>query len=401
MRIAISRLGLFAVAAAAVTAAPPIGTAAEAPAAPPAPREGCVTYTDAKGDAGYVGTPNDPDLDITGVVLASPPGQLRAYVSVAKLDATQFAAGHQFLVSFTLDSKPIEFYAGESDAPEVRSAAETARVAPLTGVRYNGVAVAGAKVDVVYDAKTSTVVMTTDRAAIETAGKISLADGVVLSAATARTLADYVYTTIGADTATGKDAESSKYTIGDNTCFAPPEGRLALTLPAAVVTGHSAVVSGTLTNAAGAAVGGKNVTLSLAGKTARVTSGADGTFSATFAVTSNAGSYPVTATWAGDDTLQAATATAPLTVKIQPTSTTLTSAVSGTAVVVKATLLNDLRKPVAGQTVTWLVDGRAAGSSRTDAAGRATLRTAKGKTVKATFAGVSGRYAGSTASRRT
>jgi hypothetical protein len=143
------------------------------------------------------------------------------------------------------------------------------------------------------------------------------------------------------------------------------------------------------------------VTVAFAGKTVEVTSGEDGKITADLPVTSNAGSYPVTATWAGDDTLGTATATSPLVVKIQPTTTTLTSAVSGTSVIVKATVLDDLKKPIAGQTVTWLVDGKAAGSTKTDSAGRASLKTVKGKTVKATFAGVRDRYAASTASRRT
>jgi hypothetical protein len=367
--------------------------------APPAPREGCATYTDAAGDADY-GTGNDADLDILRVVLASPPGALRAYITVEKLDAAEYAPGHQFMASFTLDSKPIEFYAGESDVPEARAAAETF-VQPLNGVRYNGVPVPDAKLEAVFDTKTNTVILTVDRASIEAAGKISLADGVVLAGATAKSLADFVYAPLTADTVTGKDADSSTYTIGDNTCFAPPEGRLALTVPTSVVAGHTAIVSGVLTNAAGAPVPAKPVNVTLPGKVAIVTSDVDGKFSASFAMNNTAGSYPVTASWAGDETLTAATATAPLLVKIQPTSTALTAAVSGTSVVVKATLLDDLRKPLAGQTVTWLVDGKAAGSSKTDSAGRATLKTAKGKTVKATFAGVRNRYAASTASRRT
>jgi len=405
VRIAMTRLGLLAVAAASLSVSPP-GTAADAPAAPPAPRAGCATFADDKED-GKLGQllPNDPDLDIVNVVLASPPGLLRAYVQVTELGVPEYAAGHQFTASFLLDGKPVVIFAGQ-DSPaaldDVHGAANTAGAGSvLNGVSFNGVRIADAKLEVVWDEKTNTVVMTTDRASIEAASKLSLADGTLVKEAAAKSFGDYVYATLGADTATGKTPETSTYTIGDNTCFAPPEGKLSLQVPTSIVSGHTAVVSGVLSTATGTAVAGKQVSLALAGKTVTVTSAADGKFSASFAITSNAGSYPVTATWAGDDTLQKVTATAPLLVKIQPTSTSLASAVSGTAVVVKATLLDDIRKPIGGQTITWYVDGKAVGTSRTDSAGRASWRTVKGKLVKASYAGIRNRYAASSASRRT
>ncbi|HEV2890437.1 MAG TPA: Ig-like domain-containing protein [Frankiaceae bacterium] len=400
MRLPTPRIGLLVVAAVAATVAPAAGRAADEPAAPPAPREGCTTIADDKDDAGYLGTPSDPDLDILRVVLSSPPGKLRAYITVAELDYPLLGAGHQFQVQFKIGSKDVEFYAGESDAEPVHDAASVL-LPGLTGVRYDGVVIADAKVEAIFDTKTSTVILTTDRAPIEAAAKASLADGTVLQNANVKTLANYVYTMMAADTATAKEPDARTYTVGDNTCFAPPEGRLALTVPTSVVSGHTAVVGGTLTNAGGTAVAGKNVTVSVAGKTAQVTSGEDGKFSASFAIASNAGSYPVTATWAGDDSLSTATATGTLVVKVQPTTTTLAQTVSGTTVTVRSTLLDDLRRPVAGQSVTWYVDGKAVGTYRTDSGGRTSLRTAKGKTVKAVFNGVRNRYGASSASRRT
>lgn len=404
MRIVISRLGLFAVAAAAVTVAPPAGSAAEAPVAPPVPRAGCTTFTDDKGDGTIGGTmPNDPDLDIVDVVLASPPGLIRAYVHVDKLGFAEYAVGHQFSLTFQLESKPVVIFVGQDDPAEFEAVHEAGAglVGRLNGVTYNGVAVADAKLEAVWDEKASTVIMTTDRASLEKASKLTLADGLQVKGVTAKSLGDYVYSTIGADTAAAKTPETQVYTLGDNACFAPPEGKLALQLPTAVVAGHTAVVGGVLSTATGTAVAGKAVTVTVAGKTATVTSGADGKFSASFAMNNNAGSYPVTASWAGDDSLTATTVTAPLTVKIQPTSTALTATLSSTGATVTATLLNDLRKPVAGQPITWYVDGRAVATYRTDSLGRSTLRTARGKAVKAAYAGLRNRYAPSSASRRT
>lgn len=404
MRTSVLRFGLAAAVAAAAFVQP-ASNAAEAPALP-MPRAGCVTFTDPKGDGETGGeVPNDPDLDIVNVVFASPPGAVRAYIQVDKLGASEYSPGHQFVASFVLDSKPVTLYASQhspSDLEDVQTAGAGAGALPaLNGVTHNGVRLKDAKLDVVWDEKASMVVLTADRASIEAAAKVPLPDGTVVKSVTAKSLGHFMYTAVTADTATGATPEASEHTLGTNPCFAPPEGKLALQVPASVVAGHVATVTGTLTTAAGAAVGGKTVSVTFAGKTVEATSGADGAVEAEFPVTSTAGSYPVTATWAGDDTLSTATATAPLVVTIQPTTTTLTSAVSGTSVIVKATLLDDLRKPVAGQTVTWLVDGKAAGSTKTDAAGRAQLKTVKGKTVKATFAGVRNRYGASTASRRT
>jgi hypothetical protein len=403
VRIAITKTGLIVVAAVAATVAPPAGHAAdEAPAAPPTPREGCVTFTDDAEDASVSGAPNDSDLDILSVVLASPPEKLRAYIKVAELSSPSLGAGHQFVVSYKLPSgKVVDIFAGESEAAAVHDVAGPMVAPPLTGANFDGGAIADAKVEAVFDAKTHTVVITADRAPLAAAAKEPLTDGIVMSSVTAASQADFVVTMMSADTAAAKDAAAQAYTLGDNTCFAPPAGKLALTVPAYVVTGHTAVIGGTLTNTAGTAVAGKNVTVSVAGKTAQVTSGADGTFSASFAISSLAGSYPVTASWAGDDSLQAATATAPLTVRIQPTSASLAQTVSGTTAYVTATLVDDLRKPLGGQVVTWYVDGKSVASYRTDSRGKSTLRTVRGKTVKVVYSGVRNRYAGSTASRRT
>lgn len=406
MRIVISRLGLFAVAAAAVTVAPPAGNAADEPVAPPVPRAGCTTFTDDKGDASIGGvSENDPDLDLLDVVLASPPGKIRAYIHVDKLDTPEVAPGHRFNLTFQLEGKNVSFFAtaySPSEFETIHGAGATAGLfGTLIGATYDGIKIADAKVDAVWDTKASTVILTADRAPIEAASKKSLADGVVVTKVSANALADFLYSTLGADTAAAKTPETQVYALGDNACFAPPEGKLALQLPTAVVAGHTAVVSGLLSTATGTPAAGKAVTVTLAGKTANVTSGTDGKFSASFAMNVNAGSYPVNASWAGDDSLTAATVTAPLTVKIQPTSTTLSATLSSTGATVTATLLNDLRKPVAGQPITWYVDGKAVATYRTDSLGRSSLRTARGKTVKAAYAGLRNRYAASSASRRT
>lgn len=395
------RLSLGLVVAVSVVSVTPVGHAADAPAAPPVPRAGCATFTDATNDAVLFATPNDPDLDITNVVWASPPGLLRAYIQVAKLGSPTYAVGHKFTATLQLAGKPLDLSAGEDTVvvDDVHSAVSSSGAfAPLTRVSYDGAPVPNATIDVVWDTVTNTVILTTSRAPIETMTKQTLADGTTLEGASATSYGDLVYTAATMDTATG--AAKSPYTIGDNHCFEPPAGKLALTVPTSVVSGHTALVSGVLTTEAGAAMAGKSVKVSLAGKSASVTSGADGKFSTTFTLTSTAGSYPATATFAGDDTLKAVTATAPVTVKIQPTTTTLTSSVSGTTATVKAQVLDDLRKPVAGQTVTWLVNGKAAGTSKTDSSGRATLRTTKGATVKGTFGGVKNRYASSYGTRK-
>ena len=376
--------------------------AADAPAPLPVPAKGCTTFTDPADDAtpfdfgvGAPG-PSDPDLDITGVVLASPPGKLRAYIKVAALGQPEFGVGHSFEVSFKHNGKVVAVFGSEDTEPVGAAhgalAGANLFAKPLTGVTWDGAVVAGAETQAVFDKTASTVVLTTDRAPIEKVSGASLADGTAVTEVKAQTAYDDVVSASVGDTATAP----AGYTVGDNACFAPPRAKLTLTAPARAVAGHTVVLSGALTDAAGKASATRTVGIALGRLRTAGTTTPTGAYRAAVPLNLSAGSYTVTAGWAGDPSLAPATATARIVVSAQPTRATL----AGTASQLALVLVDDLGHPLAGKPVTWYVDGTAARAARTDAKGRATFATAPGHTVKAAYAGDRTRYLGSWAAKR-
>jgi hypothetical protein len=393
-----------------VVTAAAVGSAMAADTATPlpVPAKGCATFTDPADDATpynfgapFPAGPMDPDLDITSVVLASPPGKLRAYIKVAELGEPQFGIGHTFSLSFLLNGKRAAFFGGEDPAP-IDAAHDGAAgpgflVRPLTGVSYDGAVVSGATTEAVFDAAASTVVLTTDRAGIEKAAGIdksaaaSLADGAALTEVIAESAYDQVISTTVGDTATSKS-----YTVGDNACFAPPAAKLTLTGPARAVAGHTVVFGGALTDLAGKASATRTVGISLGRLKTAVTTAPTGAYRTAVPLELSAGTYTVNGVWAGDPTLAPAKAAARIVVSAQPTR----AALAGTAGQLSVVLTDDLRHPLAGKTITWSSDGKAVRTSRTDAKGRATFSTAPGHTIKAAYAGDRVRYLGSSAGKR-
>ena len=387
----------FAVAATLLTA---LGRPSSADDAPPRPTNGCVTFTDPAGDASQFGlAPNDGDLDLLDVVLASPPNLIRAYLHVAKLGAPTVGLGHQFLLNFTLNNKSVAVFVGRDQQDAVDSTHQTLAgtniIASTSGVRYDGAAVAGAQPTAVYDAAHNTVVLTMARAPIEKAAKTSLADGVTVTGVSAQTSGDYFTTAALADTASAATPAAATYTMGDNHCFEPPHGHLALSVPTDAIAGHALSISGTLTDDQAAGVGGKQVEVGNGTTTVEATTAADGSFTAALATPVATGTVPVTVTWAGDPTLQATSGSGSVNVAKQPTKTTLARLRSGTKSTVRATVVDDLAQPLAGQLVVWYLDKKRVGSNRTDARGVASLTTATGHAVLAVYNGTPTRYVAS------
>jgi hypothetical protein len=157
----------------------------------------------------------------------------------------------------------------------------------------------------------------------------------------------------------------------------------------------AAAVKAKLVSAAGAPLVGKTVTFTLAGKTATGTTGADGVASATLDPGVVAGTaYTLVAAFAGDSSAGAATVSTPFTVTVEATKLTLKVVKSGSARTVYATLKDDDGKALAGQPVTWYINGKKISTPTTNSAGQVVLKTAKPtQTVMAKFAGVSGKYA--------
>ncbi len=366
------------------------------------PLAGCATFTDPKGDSTPPGG-NDPDLDITGAVFASPPGKLRVFIRLDKL-STPSLIGHAYDATFQLNGGAVVLVGGQDIAPvdtvhRTTSGFSVGR--PLTDVTWHGSSVAGAVLDVVFDQTNSVVVLTTDRAPIEKVAKASLADGVTVSGVAVDSYTDAYTSFAAADTAPKSvPAAKSTYTFGDNHCFLPPKGHLALTAPTQAVYGHAFPVTAVLTDDASKAVPGKKVTLTVGGNAVDLTTDATGTVTEQVPGTLTAGGYDLTGSFGGDDTLQKADGSGHVDVSRAPSTTTVTSAKSGKSILVKAQLLDDSRQPLAGQVITWSVNGKASKTTRTDNAGRCSFTTKPGHTVGAAFGGIPGRYSGSQASKR-
>jgi hypothetical protein len=199
--------------------------------------------------------------------------------------------------------------------------------------------------------------------------------------------------TVDTTSATGTAAQ---YTAGDGWCF----GQTTITsiaAPAAVYH-HSTALSATLLDRDGNPVAGQKLTFTVKdGKSAALTGTTDESGVATVnygPIAAPAGTYPVTVAFAGEGTsFEASTAVGKVTVTAQKSAFTALKVTKPSAIkrTVTTTLLDDLKKPIAGVHVDWYVNGKKVASVTTDKTGRAAFGGAKaGQKVQARFAGKSG-----------
>ena len=173
----------------------------------------------------------------------------------------------------------------------------------------------------------------------------------------------------------------------------------ALTLDAANPTSgqvtDDVTVRATLTGSKGDPVAGRDVKLTIGSVHDTVTTDSAGVAEATLTLPEPGGSFPVTATFAGDDLYPPTSATAPFSVTAEDTTLALDEPLpSGQVtdnVTIGATLLEADGAPVAGRTIAFAVGGSTA-TGTTDSSGHATASVALGGTsgtqpVDATFAG--------------
>lgn len=337
------------------------------------PRAGCVLFKDAAGDAkpgrAPVSSPqNDADLDLTDVVLRSPAASLQVYAKVAALGTaptTPVFTGHSFSVALTIGGKALTVTA-------TKAGAATSSVAAV-------------KATAAFDTKASNVVFTLPKADLDT-----LVGGpLVVSALTVTSNATNAVGSFDGDTATGAKPEEKTYTYGDNHCFEAPYGQLSLSGPATAQFSDKATFVATLVNAEGEPVEGAYVHLVLTGEpeVKGVTDG-DGKVSFLVPLTGAAGKKTLSATFRGTTEVGHTSLAKPFTVAAEKA---LLKAVAGKGTVT-ATLTDDDRTALAGQTVLFTVGSKVT-KVKTNAKGVAVLsRQTKGATVKVSFAAVAGRY---------
>lgn len=384
--------------------ASPTGSASPTPAptattGPPAgyPRAGCATFTDPTGDGTPfveppVAFPNEPDLDITAVAINTTPTDLVAYVKVAALgDKPANFQGDRFEVSFTTGGKEYTFAVG-------RISGDGGVTSNPNRGQVNGTTNAGLKVAGTFDKVNNTVLVKVDRAALSTVHGSAIGDGMTLTGVRAETIGLQPGLQFYADVAQATDAAQRTYTVGVSPCFEPPAAKLVNTGRTSVQFTDAAALATKLTDSAGAPLAGRTVRFAVGAKSVTAKTGSDGVAKASLNPGVVAGAYTLVTSFAGDATAGKVSLTAPFTVVAEKTRIVLTVAKSGTRRTVTARLVDDDGRAVAGQVVTFYVNGKKVSAPRTSSSGVVTLSTAKPtQTVKAVFASVAKKYVGSTA----
>jgi hypothetical protein len=387
------------------SASPSAAPAATSTATVGDPLPGCATFADPKGDAvvsPLSGGPGmeEPDLDLTGLVLQSTPEAVRAFLRVDQLSTRpESFPGHSFSANFTVNKKAVQMVGTAYDPEDLGqiqdgAAAATegtpAQRAPKTRLLVDGT-YTPSSITAVFDIKKSMVTLSVPRAELAKAVG-GFADGTVLTLVygrdTAATPAVGLYVDSTAkDNATGATAKDA-WTVGDNRCFAAPVSPLSSVGAVRAQYADTAAVAARLLDAAGKPVAGQRVTFTLGRATAVATTGKNGVAKASLLVQETAGRRSLVLR-TGD-----LTTTVPFTVLVEKVALRATA----TAGAITATLADDDGQAVALQTVTFTSGGRTV-TARTDANGVAEATGfARGAVVRVSYRGVPGRYSAATTS---
>ena len=420
-----SRLVVLTTAAAMVAGAGSLLAAAHAADPLPAdyPAAGCFTYTDPADDSvdpsGQLVT--DPTLDISGFALETTDTSLKAYVRVPGLsnnpqDEAPFD-GRRFTLKFTFNKHVFSAAGSEyamGSGPIRDGLAQTGQAGHVTQLGVDTPAVdptnpafvtskgyVDSGLKVTFDYTNGWVNFDLPISDIQKYGGATFTGdltGIVVQAQTDEYAVGSVW-----DSAPDLDANNNpvgKWTVGANTCFGPAPAVVTNLGATKVQYGDTAALSAKVTDASGAAIADAPVTFTIGKLLTTATTNSNGIASAKLTPTVVAGSYSLVETFAGSDTAGRATATTPFSVVAEKSVLALTEKTSGTGRIVTATLRDDDHHALAKQVIAWSVNGKAAGKSTTSSTGTATFRAKPGETVKAVFASVSGKYAGTSASRK-
>ena len=422
------RLVVLTTAAGLLAAGAPLLTVAHADGLPADyPAAGCFTYADPKGDASYtvegpIAAPNDPDLDILGVALETTATSLRAYAQIDGLttDGPSMADGHRYSLKFTFNKHVFSAsgsdYAsgsGDSGSGQLRDGlAETGQAAHTTqlGVDTPSVVPADANyfnkgfvdsgLKVTFDYTNKWVVWDLPIADIQKYGGAPFAGTITAVSVVSQTDEYAVGSQWDSTVKDNATTATDTWTVGDNACFGPPAAVLTNLGATKAQYGDAATVSAKLTDASGAALAGAPVTFTLGRLLSTVKTNSKGIATTKLSSTSVAGRYTLSESYAGSPTVGAAKLSTLFTIVAERTAIVLGVARSGTKRIVTATLRDDDRHALPGQRITWSVNGETVKRTTTSSRGVTTFTARAGQTVKAAFAGVSGKYVAASASRK-
>jgi hypothetical protein len=403
---------------AAPIAAAPLLTVAHAAGLPADyPSAGCFTATDPKGDAIFEKTPDNPDLDVLGFAVETTSTSLRAYANVDKLSASgpTYSDGHRFTLKFTFNSHV--FSASGSDYGHGSGAirdglAQTGQAAHTTQLGIDTPAVdptnpafvtskgfVDSGLKITFDYTHSWVVWDLPIADIEKYGQAKFTGDITTLGVQAQTDEYAVGSIWDSAPDLGDDGNlPGTWTVGDNKCF----GGSGAASGASTVLGYvgdthmqygdTARVAASVVDASGKPVAGAPVTFAIGKLQTTAKTNAKGLAQTTLSPTVTAGHYTLVTTTASDG--GKTSVRTPFVVSVERTVLRLSK--SGGKIF--AALTDDDKQALAGQRIVWTVNGKGAGTTKTDASGHAVLtHAAKGAAVKAAFKPAKGKYAGSTA----
>jgi hypothetical protein len=374
------------------------------------PRENCTKrVTDATGDAFAdmsTVSPVTVDLsDITSVTLRLTPDELQVFVELrADIPAPKDlepGVGYFWDVTFGYDTRVIEattlLVAANQPAPPVPPAQPYPwfRTSPKGSKTTAAPDFAGETAYVGPEWAPRYVVFAAPRASVE-AVVGAIPDDAELTAITSSAgIVTPNLSRIVMDRAPDGGKPAGTVVAGESGyCFGPPPAALTDLTDAAVQYGDPATLHATLKGETGTALAGQPVEFHVEGDPVAHTATTDqsGVATLTYVPPQGAGSYTVTATFAGNATDGAAKVTgAELAVTTERTA--LKAARAGTTHKVVATLTDDDAHAVAGQRIAWLVGGKQVATGTTDKSGRCAYAAKAGQRVQARFAAVAGKYA--------
>jgi hypothetical protein len=241
----------------------------------------------------------------------------------------------------------------------------------------------------------SWVVFTSPRAAIEK--QMGPIDPGTKFTAISGAAYDYLLNQSGTADTTSATGPQAEYVAGDDSCFGPPATSITSLAAPAVEYNHTSKLSATLLDKDGKPLAGKPMTFTVQdGKPTKLsaTTNASGVATASYLAKAKAGTYPVTATFAGEPSvLKTSSMSGTIKVSAEKTAFTAPSVAkpSSQTRIVTTILRGDNNVAIAGVNVDWYVNGKKVATIKTDKTGKVSYRGAKpGQSVQARFAGTPG-----------
>lgn len=383
---------------------PPLLPAAHA-ADPELPRMDCKSrFTDPEGDSIVAQGQSVPSTDILSAFMRVTADEVQAFIAVKDLKAPGEMEARDTAYAWTFQAKfgekTMQLGVAQKSTSPVWATVPAAANANLeqfpmanTGTG-DANKLAGATAVIVH-AK-DTIAFQVPRASAESNFGAPLAEGAQFTNIKA-TAIHWVASKQGQ--IDGTTQTDLVWSVGDDRCFGPPPATLSDLTATAVQFSDTATLSAKLVSEAGTALAGKRVEFRVAGDTRPPvvgTTNAGGIATAKYVASQlPAGTKILTATFPGDATDGKATFDGTIAIAAEPTAfaPSVVGRPTATTRTVTVTLLDNDKKPVAGQAIAWYVNAKKVATGKTDSKGKAVLKTAKPtQTVQAKFTGLAGKY---------